>query len=126
MKKEEKDFKKKLLLKIFLGYVGIDQIILKKPLRGLKRMILFLASTLSIMFSQEILKFIFNTTQKTIFGTRNLLQIAFSSTIITTHLPKIAGLFVITLLVLSYLILIFTAYTLWIKEMAQIIKREDF
>jgi hypothetical protein len=126
MKKGEDDFKKKLLLKIFLGYVGIDQMILKKCKEGLKRAVLFLASMLSIMFSQEILEFIFNTTQKTIFGMRGLLQSITSSVFVTTHFPKLTGLFVITLLVLSYLLLIFIPYILWIKEIVQIVKREDF
>lgn len=126
MVKKKDDFKKKLLLTIFLGYSGIDKFVLGKFKKGIRSASLFLISILSFLNFQFILKIIYLFTQKAIFSTRLFFSLFLSSSFILKHIPRGVGLLSLTFLIFLFLVLLFGAYILWIDDIIAIVKREDF
>ncbi len=126
MAKKEDNFKKKLFLTILLGYSGIDKFILGRIKKGFERIFLFFVSIISFLNFQFILENIYLFIQKAIFSTRWFFSLFLSSDFILKHLPRVVGLFSLTILIFVFLIFLLGVYILWIDDIIAVVKREDF
>lgn len=114
-----------LMISIIFGYLGIDRFILKKRKSGCYKLLAFILSILTILFFNNILKLTLLTTTSMIIGSKNILIAMGAGEFLLRHIPKIAGLATLTLLVMFFLICSVLILIWWIEDIIMILKKEE-
>lgn len=126
MNKQRKvKWKSLLLISIFLGYLGIDSFILKKTKDGIKKIIALALSVLIILNFETVLEFITKITQYSLYYTKVGMTNLGAGQSLLTHVPRLAGLAVLTLLVIAALSCAIAIFILWVKDIVSIVKRDE-
>jgi TM2 domain-containing membrane protein YozV len=114
-----------LIISIIFGYLGIDRFILKKIKFGLTKLISFILSIIVFVWFEEILNLTLKATKNTINYSQGIFQVLNMGSFISTHIPNILGLGVLTILIMLILICGLSVFILWIKDILLIAKKEE-